>query len=142
MQQYLVVANQTLAGNALADELCARAGRERCRFHVVVPATRPHDHVVWTEGEARAIASRRLEEALAWFGGLGLDVDGEVGDERAFDAVRDALREARYDGVILSTLPSGVSRWIGQDLPNRLTRAFGIPVHHIVGASWTVPTGS
>lgn len=142
MRQYLVVANQTLAGDALVEELHARAAREECRFHVVVPATRSHERATWTEGQAIAIASRRLEEALAWFGGLGLDVDGEVGDERAFDAVSDALNVQPYDGIILSTLPSGISRWIGQDLPNRITRAFGLPVHHVIGESWTVPTGA
>jgi hypothetical protein len=141
MQQFLVVANQTLAGDALADELCERAAREPCRFHVVVPATRRPD-LLWTEGEAYATAGRRLEEALAWFAGLGLDVDGEVGDENAFEAVADALRGGTYDGVILSTLPAGVSRWIGQDLPNRVTRAFGLPVHHVIGESWTVPSGA
>jgi hypothetical protein len=134
MKRYLVVANQTLARDALLDEIRRRASQSACRFHVVVPATRPHDHLVWTEGQARDVAARRLEEALAWLSGHGIDVDGEVGDEHAMDAIRDALVASRYDGIILSTLPPGLSHWIGQDLPNRVARAFAIPVHHIAGA--------
>jgi hypothetical protein len=60
---------------------------------------------------------------------------GEVGDERPLDAIRDALREGSYDGIILSTLPAGVSRWIGMDLPHRAERTFSLPVTHVIAES-------
>ena len=140
MVRYLVVANQTLAADALLSEIRRRADETRCSFHVVVPATHPHEQLLYTEGGARAVATRRLEESLAWLSGFGVDVDGEVGDEHPLDAIRDALRGSSYDGIIVSTLPLGLSRWIKQDLPNRIARLFGLPVHHVVGVRWTAPT--
>ena len=64
-----------------------------------------------------------LEEALERFRALGADVAGEVGDTSPFLAVRDCLlADGTYDGIILSTLPLGVSRWLKQDLVHRLER--------------------
>src|SRR5918996_304525 len=71
MRRYLVVANQTLGGEHLAEKVRACLAAGPSRFHVLVPATQPQDHAVWTEGEARAIASRRLEQALERFRELG-----------------------------------------------------------------------
>jgi hypothetical protein len=50
------------------------------------------------------------------------------------DAVMDVLRDHTFDEVIVSTLPHGVSHWLRVDLPARVGRVSGLPVHHIVGA--------
>ncbi len=129
MRRYLVVANQTLLGERLLAEIRRRVAAGPCQFHVVVPATHARDHAVWTEGHDRAIAQGRLTEALERFGADGAVVDGEVGDASPIEAVRDVLhREPRFDEVILSTLPPGLSRWIKQDLPHRVERAFNLPI--------------
>lgn len=133
MRKYLVVANQTLAGEHLVKEVRARLSSGRSHFHVLVPATHPSDHAVWTEGEAQAIARRNLASALETFRKLGAHVDGEVGDEQPLTAIKDVLREQEFDEIILSTLPPGVSRWLGQDLVSRVERGFAIPVTHVVG---------
>lgn len=132
MRRYLVVANRTLGGEHLAALVreCLAAGP--CTFHVVVPATPPPGHLTATEGQARAVAVRRLEEALARFRALGADVDGEVGDASPLLAVDDVLRHRAVDEIILSTLPPGLSRWLKQDLPHRLQRRFVLPVRHVV----------
>lgn len=133
MRRYLVVANQTLCGEHLAATLRACAARGDCTFHVVVPASRPHHGMVWTEGEARAAAQQRLVEALEWVRSLGFDATGEVGDQQPMLAIADALIHAPFDEIILSTLPAGVSKWLRQDLPNRARRAFAVPVTHVIG---------
>jgi GABA permease len=134
MRHYLVVANQTLGGQPLADKVKDLMAAGPCRFHVVVPATHPRHHMTWTEGEATAIARGRLEAAITRLRGMGAEVDGEVGDARPVDAVGDAIRSGpRFDAIVLSTLPPGLSRWLGQDLPHRLERNFGLPVIHLVG---------
>ena len=69
MPRYLVVANQTLAGEPLVSRIRELARADPSSFHVVVPATPPRDHV-WTEGEARATARSRLDAAMARFAGL------------------------------------------------------------------------
>jgi hypothetical protein len=33
---------------------------------------------------------------------------------------------------VVSTLPSGSSRWLGLDLPRRLGKLTSVPVHHVV----------
>ena len=132
MRRYLVVANQTLGGQPLVDKVRDLMAQGPCRFHLVVPATHPHHHLTWTEGEAAGIARHRLEEALLELLALGAEVDGEVGDERPVDAVGDAIRAGGpFDAILLSTHPPGMSRWLGQDLPHRLERAYRLPVIHL-----------
>jgi hypothetical protein len=43
-------------------------------------------------------------------------------------AVRDAIRGREVSDVILSTLPTGVSRWLRQDVPSRMRGALTVPV--------------
>lgn len=133
MQRFLVVANQTLAGEHLVKEIRGRLSAGPCQFHVLVPATHPEDHAVWTEGEAVAIAKGNLEQALETLRRLGAEATGEVGDEDAHGAIGDVLREQEFDEIILSTLPLGISKWLGQDLVSRVERSFAIPVTHVVG---------
>ena len=133
MRRYLVVANQTLGGEHLAEKVRACLAAGPSSFHVVVPATQPRDHAVWTEGEARAIAQQRLERALDRFKEMGAEARGEVGDEQPLEAIADAMRDQQFDEVILSTLTPGVSRWLKQDLPHRAERGCGVPVTHIIG---------
>ncbi|MGH3440485.1 MAG: hypothetical protein ACRDUY_00240 [Nitriliruptorales bacterium] len=135
MRRYLIVANQTLAGDHLLERVRDLAAGGDCAFHVLVPATRPKDHLTATEGEGMAIARGRLERALERFRGLGIEVTGEVGDPRPLDAIRDAFLEEEYDGIVLSTLPPGMSAWLGMDLPNRVRRTFAVPVTHIAAES-------
>lgn len=131
MRRYLVVANKTLGGDHLLATLQALARQGPCSFHLLVPATPPSDHL-WTEGEAQQIARKRLEQGLARFGALGLDVDGEIGDANPILAIEDVLRTAPFDEIVLSTLPPGLSRWLKLDLPHRVETAFGLPVTHVV----------
>jgi hypothetical protein len=132
MRNYLVVANQTLGGEHLIAKVRECMATGPCRFHVVVPATPPAEHATWTEGEAVALASDRLERALAKFRELGADVGGEVGDKNPILAIQDALRNDKFDEVILSTLPPGVSRWLKLDLPTRVAGHFSLPVTHVI----------
>jgi hypothetical protein len=135
MHRYLVVANQTLGGEPLLTRIRQLARAGPCAFFVIVPATPPQDHA-WTEGEAKAIAQRRLDAALERFRALGggVEIAGDVGDASPMLAIEDAIRErGPFDGIVLSTLPPGVSRWLKLDLPHRVEGVFGLPVFHVVG---------
>ena len=135
MERYLVVANRTLGGEHLLDEVRRRLETGDCRFHVVVPVTPVSEHGSWNEGHSRTEAQKRLDVALARFGELGAEVTGELGDPSPVLAIGDALRGQEFDGIILSTLPPGGSRWLKLDLPHRVQRDFSVPVTHVVADS-------
>ena len=139
MQTYLVVAHRTLVGEHLLDHvrsLCGAAGADTCRFYLVVPVTHPRDHA-WSEGEVDAAARTRLDEGLEAFRNVGVEATGEVGDANPIYAVSTALRnrpfgDDEWDGIIVSTLPPGVSHWLGLDVVSRIKREFDVPVTHLV----------
>ena len=135
MRRYLIVANETLAGEPLMEEVKARLSGERARFHVLAPATRHGRGLTWTEGEARSLAEDRLERVMGRFRDLGAEATGEVGDEDPFTAIEDVLREEQFDEIIVSTLPPRLSRWLAMDLPRRIETAFALPVKHVLGES-------
>ena len=134
MRSYLIVANQTLSGPPLVAVVVGRSPGGSALFHLVGPAT-VRGHASMTEGEAHALAQRRLDDALERFRESGIEVTGEVGDEKPILAVGDVLRREEYDEIILSTLPPGVSKWLKRDLPHKLAREYHLPVTHVVGSS-------
>lgn len=136
MSAYLLVAHRTLVEDHLLDHVRSLCAAESCRFHLVVPVTHPRDHA-WSDGEVTAAARRRLDEGLAAFAAVGAEVTGEVGDANPVYAVATALRRSaadRWDGIIVSTLPPGLSRWLGLDAVSRIKREFDLPVTHLVAA--------
>ena len=131
-RQVLVVANQTALGDELLELIKTRMSAGPCRFTLLVPATPPHEHATWTEGEAKAIARRRMDEALARFRAEGADADGVVGDAHPMRAIDDAMIDRSYDEIILSTLPSSVSRWLKLDLPHRVEQHYDVPITTLI----------
>ena len=134
MSTTLIVANQTLGGDALTERIRATLRDGDRDFYVVVPATPPKDHLTWTEGEARTIAAERLAACLARLREDAIVADGEVGDANPVMAVEDTIRHHEFDSIIVATLPAGVSRWLKMSLPDRLARKTGLPVEHVVVA--------
>lgn len=136
MRTHLVVAHRTLVDEHVRDHARSLAAEGSCRFHLVVPVSHPKDHA-WSEGEIEAAARVRLDEGLAAFREMGLDVTGEVGDVNPVYAVATALRrrpDEDWAGIIVSTLAPGVSRWLGLDVVSRVRREFDIPVTHLVAS--------
>jgi hypothetical protein len=128
MRTYLIIANQTLVGDALRHEITERLADGQARFHVVAPATPVSHKLTWEEGEALDAARERLDASLSWLRERGAEATGEIGDHDPVQAARDALLHMEADEIILSTLPAGISRWIGQDVPSRLRGAIALPV--------------
>lgn len=132
-KRVLIVANQTAGGSALRTELRRRIEEGSHTFTMVVPATPPQEHLTYNEGEADEIARKHLDAALASLRATGADIDGHVGDASPVQAVADALLTDDFDEVILSTLPTGASRWLKQGLPDRIQRRFGLPLTVVIG---------
>jgi hypothetical protein len=55
-----------------------------------------------------------------------------VGDGDPIIAVTEAWDPKRYDEIVISTLPSSMSKWLQADLPHRAEKITGAPVEHIV----------
>jgi hypothetical protein len=128
MRSYLVVGNQTLDSPELTEAIQERIGQEPATFHVVVPATPVSRLLTWDEDDARAAATERMTEALDRLRAMGAEVSGEIGAPDPIEAAQDALRGREVDEIILSTLPPGISRWLGQDVPTRLKGSVQVPV--------------
>ncbi len=136
MRRYLVVAHQTLTSPELLEAMQTKAAEEDTAFHLVVPATHGGAAATWTEGEARADAQRHLDEAATQLAAQGLTVTGEVGCDSPVDAADDVLQRDGADafaGIIMSTLPHTVSKWLKLDAPSRLERRTELPVEHLIG---------
>jgi hypothetical protein len=132
MAKILVLANQTIGGEALLDAVRERAAEGDAKFFVVVPQSRPgHGQVIELES-VRDAAQVRVDLALAFMREEGIEGTGEVGDPDPYNAAMDAIAEQGIDEIILSTLPSTSSGWLRRDLPERLREETGLPVDHVV----------
>ncbi len=138
MRHILIVANLTLCGPHLLDEVRARMDDGPCRFQVLVPASHIPLGGSWTESQTRASAQERLDSMLTELRSQGAEAEGEVGDISALDSTLDALRGQDVDEVIVSTLPPGASRWMKMDLVSRLERSVDVPVTHVVARTASV----
>jgi hypothetical protein len=135
--QVLVVAHRTAATPALLDAVRERAARGHARFHLLVPNPFLADwHPIHTDHHEQAHL-KQAEDVLAlalplYDEAAGGTVDGSVSIRHdPMDAIEEALGSARYDEIILSTLPHRVSAWLHMDLPRRVAH-LGLPVTTVV----------
>src|SRR3954447_7286135 len=133
MDRCVVVATKALISGELLDALRNRKAERPCEFHILVPASHPWR--AWSEGSIRAAARERLSEGLDYFVEHDVQCTGEIGDANPVFAVTDILLRDRFDEIIISTLPSGPSAWLHQDVPARLRRIVNVPVTHVVTAA-------
>jgi len=128
----LVVANETLTGQALRSELSERS-RQKTELRVVWPALNSKiKHWTNEEDDARARARERLDRLLAGLRSEGFSADGDIGDDDPVQAMEDALRRFPADEVIISTHPAGRSNWLEHDVVQRAQDRFDVPVMHVV----------
>lgn len=136
MRRYLVVAHQTLASRELLEAMKAKTAEGDSAFHLLVPIYHGGPGLTWTEGQDRAMAQRRLDEALLQMTTDGLTVSGEVGSDSPVDSVDEVLRRdgpESFAGIIVSTLPRTISKWLKLDVPSRIERKTTLPVEHLIG---------
>ena len=137
MRRYLVVAHRTLGGAHLLHELHRRREEDPyCTFHLVVPEHHPALRG-WGEHDVTMAARAVLDEMLDRLATMRIGATGEVGDVNPVYAVGVVLRREGADsfaGIVLSTLPKGISRWWLFDVPRRMAAAYPqLPVTHVVG---------
>lgn len=113
----LVVAHRTAATPLLLNEV-RRMASEGFTFDLLVPDLQKGE-----DPEATlALALPLLEEAA----GAPVEATTESGTD-PWGALCRAVETGKYQEVLISTLPLGVSRWLARDLPSR-ARKLGVPV--------------
>jgi hypothetical protein len=134
VHRILVVANETVGGRPLLEEIERRTRGRRAEVRVVAPAlVSSHlKHAFGDVDEAREKAKVRLERSVESIRGHGAEVTGDVGDADPNLAIDDALRTFAADEVIISTHPAERSTWLEKDVIERAQRELSIPITHVV----------
>jgi hypothetical protein len=132
----LVVANKTAATPALLDAVRERAARGPCEFTLLVPNTTHGLHkVVDPEDQSQSEAEATIELALPLLeDAAGGPVDAMIGVPEPLAAIQDAVNLHGFDELIISTLPSRVSKWLKLDLPHKAA-GLGLPVTTVTARS-------
>jgi hypothetical protein len=119
----LVVANQTVLGEALLDKIRARAQASPAGFLIIAP-----------QGDAEGSyeeAERRLLRAVTILRGEGLDVHGQISHPDPYTAAMQTIEDERVNEIIVSTFPRARSGWLRRNLVDRLRNDSKLPVEHI-----------
>jgi hypothetical protein len=127
----LVVANETLGGRELLDEIRKRTDSDT-RFVLCVPQNKPKAGLVIYDDAVFDAAQVRVDLAVEVVRDMGIRAIGEVGDADPFTATLDAVHEYRPEEIIISTYPATRSGWLRRDLIDRVREATGLPVTHVV----------
>ncbi|MGH9138514.1 MAG: hypothetical protein ACRD0G_15955 [Acidimicrobiales bacterium] len=135
MPRILVVAHKTLGGKQLLNEVERRMKGGDCSIHLLVPVAHPMS--TFSEASLQADAQKVVDDGIRQIRELdktgSVEVTGEVGDANPVYAAKATWNHGlHFDEIIVSTLPSGMSRWLKTDVPSRLAKTLPVPVTHIV----------
>ena len=92
------------------------------------------------DGHATRRARTRLKLVLDRLRDAGLYAAGMIGDPDPFTAIMNALQYFRVDDIVISTFADTKSGWLRADLIERVRRATGKPVEHVVHARPVAPS--
>ena len=121
----LVIANETVVGDALLDRIRERASRGGASFLIISPQSDPTQ-------SAHPEAERRRRRALVELRAAGIDAHGQVAHPDPYTAAMQAIEEERVDEVIVSTFQPAESPWLRRNLVQRLHNDANVPVEHVV----------
>jgi hypothetical protein len=133
VHRILVIANETVGGERLREEVHRRSEGKEEQVLVICPALNsPLRHWASDEDGARAEAQERLNASLARLRSQGIDAKGEIGDAEPLQAIEDALRLFGADEIIISTHPEGRSHWLEKGIVQDARERFAVPITHVV----------
>jgi len=130
----LVVANETVQGEALLNEIRDRCQDRKSEVMVVTPALATSRASHWASDidEAIELARQRMELSLIEIRQLGLKAKGEIGDSDPNMAIEDALRVFPADEIVISTHPPDRSRWLEHGVVDKARERIDLPITHVV----------
>jgi GABA permease len=145
VERVLVLANETVNGDELIDELRAIDRTRNAEYFVCVPANPIDTGQAMLEGAAfvwqatTQAAQERLDRTLEILRAENLRADGALGNYRPLRALADAVAEFHPDRLVICTHPEDRSAWLRYDVVDRARELYDIPVTHVVVES--VPVG-
>ncbi len=134
----LVMANQTVNGPELLDELRSIDQKSTAACFVIVPANpidtgqAQHQGAVYMWQATTEAAQARLDQTLENLRSDGLTADGELGNYRPLRALADAVAKFHPDRLVIATLPEDQSAWLRYDVVDRARETYDFPVTHLV----------
>jgi len=136
VHRVLVVANETVGGQALLSELHGRAApHRRSEILVVTPPLAGSAAEHWSSDVDAGIAEarRRLDSSVESMRAAGLNVRGRLGDHHdPNQAIEDALGEFAADEIVISTHVPKRSRWLESGVVEKARSELPQPVTHVV----------
>jgi GABA permease len=129
----LVVANETVGGEELMEEIGELALAGPREFFVVCPALNSRLKTWTSDSDAASeAAQQRLDATLRRLAEVGIEARGEVGDVDPLVAIEDAVRTFHPDEIVISTHPPGKSNWLERGVVDAARERFDLKVTHVV----------
>lgn len=124
----LVVANRTAASRELLPALKRHVGASEELPHLFIVVI-PQEGGEGVHGQQ---AAARLAQLVDRMRAEDLLAAGMIGPPDPFVATMNAVQFFRVDDIVISTLPETRSRWLRQDIIDRVRKEVTVPVEHIV----------
>ena len=143
-ERVLVLANETVIGDELLDELRAIDRDQHAQYFVCVPANPIDTGQAMHEGAAcvwqatTEAAQQRLDQTLGILRAEHLHADGALGNYRPLRALADAVGQFEPDRIVICTLPEDRSAWLRYDVVDRARETYSVPITHVVVTSASV----
>ena len=118
----LIVANETLTSQTLIDEIRSRDSEGLWSFQLVTPVG---------DGD-RAVSERRLATTLAILAESGVSATGRVAEGDVVAVATEAAKEVAPHELVIATLPLAQSQWMRSDSVDKVRKATGVPVSHVI----------
>src|SRR4051794_15994057 len=106
----LIVANPTAAPPDLLGHAKRPPGEGPSRFSLLIPDSPKSERTDWTLELALPLLDRAA----------GAPVEGLTGEADPFMAIQRTVAGGEFDTIVISTLPTRVSKWLRRDLPHRV----------------------
>jgi GABA permease len=141
----LVLANQTVEGRELMEELRSIDRAGHAEYFVCVPAnpidtgTAMYEGAVYMWDATVQAAQDRLDRTLAVLRSENLEAHGELGSFKPLKALEDAVGHFGPDRLVICTLPEDRSAWLRFDIVDRVRETYRLPVTHVVVNPQPVP---
>lgn len=131
-QRLLVIANETIAGAGLHNQIREMTG-DGGRVIIIAPALSSRLKYVFSDVDGpREQARERLVASVEALRKSGIDAEGEVGDVNPVRAFEDAVAVYDPDAVLVSTHPEGRSHWLERGEVEKIRSKTDLPVEHVV----------